>query len=279
MENVITICVAAPQLESFSCIYYQETSAPMEGTKVFPSVTELAIQTQMGGMWTFIYPLLQWFPNVDAFAYNPVVRLPLAAISELRDVTFQNPNLKSLRISPQGCRSLDVRSENLRVLSVTASPTLTSLHIPVQRSLEELTISELPMLAATCLHHCGVNFLERIHPSAVTLRKLTIRYAPKFEVKDIEHFLRNAKAVEYVMLRSVKYVSDATLEWLWVCKRLEMLYVDDCTGITGVGLIKLIKEIGKGAGGRLKSVSTIGNESIRRQTVDWARGIGVIIDI
>jgi hypothetical protein len=279
MDRVITICTAAPQLESFSLIYFQETSPPMDEDKTFPKVKELSIQTQSGGTWSFIYPLLQWFPNVDAFAYNPTLRLPMTAINELRDVTFQNPNLKALRISLRGCRSLDIRSENLRVLNVTASPTLISLHIPVQRSLEELTMSELSMLGPTCLHHCGVNFLERIHPSAATLRKLTIRYSPKLEVKDIEYFLQNAKGLEYVMLRSVKYVSDATLEWLWTCKRLEMLYVDDCRGVTGVGVIRLIKEIGKGTGGRLKSVSTIGNESIRRQTVDWARGIGVIIDI
>ena len=279
IDNVITICTTASQLESFSLIYYQETSSPTDGDKPFPSVKELAIQTQRGSTWRFIYPLLEWFPNVEAFAYNPVVRLPLPDIPKVRDVTFRNPNLKALRISPQGCLSLDVRSENLRVLSVTASPTLISLHIPVQQSLEELTISELPMLAPTCAHHCDLNFLERIHPSAAKLRSLTIRYTPKFEVKDVEYFLRNAKDLEHVMLRSVKYVSDATLEWLWTCKRLETLYVDDCTGITGVGLIRLIKEIGKGGGGRLKSVSTIGNESIRRQTADWARGAGVIIDI
>lgn len=279
IDQVAKVCRATPHLEYFSLVFYQSISSPKTEDERFPSVKTLVIRTCRRGTYHFIYPLLEWFPQVDDFSYWPIMSLPPEDIQGMQDIVFTNPDLKALRISPKGCQSLDIRSENLRVLHMSSSPTLRSLHIPVQHSLDELSIQSLPSLAPTCFYHCPLNFLERLHESASTLRTLTIAFCPKFEARDIDHFLRNSRELERVKLQSVKYVSDATLELLQECKRLEALWVDDCTGITGVGLIRLVKELAVGAGGSLKTVSAIGNESIRRTTVDWAREMGVIITI
>jgi len=278
MEQVIDICTATPELEFFALVFYQRLSGPKDQDTRFPSVKSLVIRTRHGGTYHFIHPLLEWFPNVDDFSYWPNMALPPGDIHSMLEIVFENPNLKTLRITPSGCVAVDVRSETLRVLHISFSTTLRSLHIPVQRFLEELQIESLPLLGPLCFFHCPLNFFERIHESASTLRRLTISISPKFDVTHVEYFLRHATRLEFVKLQSVNKVNDSTLELLGARKRLKELWVDDCPGITGVGLIRLIKAIAVGARGKLRSVSAIGNESIRRQTIDWAREMGVIID-
>jgi len=278
MERVIDICTATPELEFFSLVFYQTLSGPKDEDTRFPSVKSLVIRTRRGGTYHFIHPLFEWFPNVDDFSYWPDMGLPAGDIYSMHEIVFENPNLKTLRITPSGCQAVGVRSETLRVLHISFSTTLRSLHIPAQRFLEELHIESLPLLGPLCFFHCPLNFLEQAHESASTLRRLTVAISPRFDVTHVDYFLRHATGLEFIKLQNVHNVNDSTLELLGACKRLKELLVDYCTGITGFGLIKLIKAIAVGAGGKLRTVSAIGNENIRRQTVDWAREMGVIID-
>ena len=227
MEQVINICTATPQLEYFALVFYQRLSGPKEEDARFPSVKSLVIRTHRGGTYHFIHPLFEWFPNVDDFSYWPKMSLPPGDIYGMHEIVFENPNLKTLRISPSGCLALDIRSENLRVLHVSLSLTLRSLHIPTQSSLEELHIESLPLLGPLCFFHCPLNFLERVHESACTLRWLTIAISPRFEARDVDYFLRHATGLEFVKLQSVNYVNDSTLDLLGACKQLKALWVDN----------------------------------------------------
>jgi hypothetical protein len=141
---------------------------------------------------------------------------------------------------------------------------------PVESRLEELHISNV--------RHVTRKELERTYTSASTLRKLTVS-SPQFETRDIEHFLYEGKNLTYINISQVQYVNDATLKLIHRLIKVEQLEIDHCPGVTGHGIIQLVQALSTKKGGCLKAIRAKGNESIRRQTVDWAWQLGVVVSI
>jgi len=167
--------------------------------------------------------------------------------------------------------SLTITSIELRVLELSMLTSLRILDIPPQICLEDLTIDTTRSVSP--------DLLDRCHDSVRTLRKLTITSAPLFEAQHIEHFLRDGINLTHININGLRYVHDGTLQLLHHLKRLELLNVDNCPGITGAGIIRLVENNSPKRGGRLTKISVRDNESIRRQTIDWARNFGVTISI
>jgi F-box-like len=141
---------------------------------------------------------------------------------------------------------------------------------PVQSRLEELHISNVRNMTR--------KGLERTYTSAPTLRKLTVS-SPQFKTRDIEYFLREGINLTYINISQVQYVNDATLKFIHRLIKVECLEIDHCPGVTGHGIIQLVQALSIKKGGRLKTIRAKGNESIRRQTVDWAWQLGVVVSI
>jgi hypothetical protein len=266
------ICEKAKQAEHLG--FFIKCLAPFpEGPVLAPSVKSLVIR--MGYYITenvALHSLLSWFPSLEEFT---LVVENIPGISETLPLLKINLPWKKLttarirRITQM--ESFTIASDELKVLELSGLGYLQMPDIPSQISLKELTIDTTRLLLP--------ELLDRFHDSATTLQKLRITSTPLFEVHHIEHFLREGINLTHINIDGLRYVQDGTLQLLHHLKHLERLNVDNCPGITGVGIIRLVENISPKRGGRLTSISIRGNESIRRQTIDWARNFGVIISI
>ena len=265
------ICETAKQLEYFGFSTKCLTTFP-EGPVQALSVKSLVIR--MGSYINedvALTAFLSWFPSLEEFTLVLENIPSIPETTRLLTVNLPWKKLTTARIrGVSHMRSFTITSNELRVLELSAlgSPTL---DIPSQISLEELTVDTARLLRP--------ELLDRFHDCARTLQKLTITYAPLFEAQHIKHFFREGINLTYININGLRYVHDQTLQLLHHLKHLQRLNVDNCPGITGVGIIRLVETLSPRRGGRLTSISIRGNESIRRQTIDWARDFGVIISI
>ena len=122
--------------------------------------------------------------------------------------------------------------------------------IPAQSTLEELMLDTVSSMSP--------DILEQFLDSATTMKRLTIASAPRFEVCHIEHFLREGINLKFININSLRYVNDTTLQLLHSLKHLERLHVDDCPGITGQGIIRLVENLCIKRGGQLTAISVQG---------------------
>lgn len=266
------ICETAKQLEYFGLSTNRLTTFP-EGPVQAPSVKSLVIRMESHIQENLaLVPFLNWFPSLEEFTLILEYVRIIPVTTWLLKLNLPWKNLKAARIrGTTHVKSLTINSSELRVLELSGFGYLSTPDIPLQISLEELTIDMTRLLHPKLLDQ----FLE----SARSLKKLTITSAPLFEARHIEHFLREGINLTHVNINGLRYVHDGTLELLHHLKQLQRLNVDYCHGITGVGIIGVVENISSKRGGRLTSISIRGNESIRRQTMDWARNFGVTISI
>jgi hypothetical protein len=212
------------------------------------------------------------FPEVEEITLKQ--EGPCAPWSYLQrvDLTCPFTKLKVVRICGVDRPSnLEIQSQDLKVLEISGATDLGNFVIPDQSFLEEVTFDTVPRIHP--------KILEKFLASASTMKKFTITSSPSFEVLHVEHFLREGINLQFVNISSLRYVNDTTLKLLHSHKYLERLQIDDCPGITGQGIIRLVQNLCKKGGGRLTWISVKGNESIRRQTIDWARSCEVIVSI
>lgn len=263
-EDVATICTTAPQLEHLSCKL--RLGAVISDPFRFPSLKILHIGLQ-GYAPVATELLIAWFPNIENFA--------LAEYTNLHHLPDQlNIAWKNLRVMTVGrmvTHNLSITSNKLTTLDLSRSGNLTRCNITAQPNLQHLCIRSLPNLPID-------PYLTPLLSSGPTLESLTIS-SPQFEVRDIEHILREAINLKSLNIDNLRYANDATLQSLHMHKRLQVLSVNHCTGITGHGIIQLIERLRVKKGGMLTAISVQGNESIRRQTIDWALAIGVKVSI
>jgi hypothetical protein len=263
-EDVATICTTAPQLEHLSCKLRFVTT--LQDTFRFPSLKILHIGLQ--GYAPAAIPLLvAWFPNMEDFAlteYTNVHRSP-------DQVNIAWNNLRVMTVGRMVNDGLSITSNKLTTLDLSRAGNLTTCNIPAQPNLQHLCIRSLPSLPID-------PYLTPLLSSGPTLESLTIS-SPQFEIRDIEHTLREAINLKSLNIDNLYYVNDATLQSLHMHKCLQVLSVNHCTGITGHGIIQLIDKLCVKKGGMLTAISVQGNESIRRQTIDWALAIGVKVSI
>ena len=266
------ICERAKQVEHLGFSIKYLTPFP-EGAVLAPSVKSLVIRIGYHiAINVSLNVLLSWFPSLEEFT---LVVENIPSISETMpslkvDLPWKKLTTARIRGVTQ-IESLTITSDELKVLELSGLGYLQMPDIPSQISLKELTIDTTRLLLP--------ELLDRFYDSASTLQKLRITSTPLFEVHHIEHFLREGINLTDINIDGLRYVQDGTLQLLHHLKHLERLNVDNCPGITGVGIIRLVENISPKRGGRLTSISIRGNESIRRQTIDWARNFGVIISI
>jgi hypothetical protein len=263
--HLMHICHTADGLQYLECSFQiREVGIPQ--TAVYPSVKVLKIvELVLFVSGEHFHKVLDWFPNVEEFHF----RKPLGGLRELK-VAWKS--LKVARIS--GARDLlglIVLSEELTNFELKHLPSLFQIDIRTQQCLQELSLTNVPRAFQDLR-------LFQSADNAKTLNKLTIS-STQFEVRDVEPFFSGGTGLNYVNIDGLRYVNDATLAHLYSHTLLEQLEINDCTGVTGHGIIKLIEKLSVKKGGRLRWVSVRGNESIRRQTIDWARGLGVMIVI
>jgi hypothetical protein len=264
------ICETAKQLEYFGFSTNRLSTFP-EGPVQALSVKSLVIRMESHIQENLaLAPFLNWFPSLEEFTLILEYVRIIPVTTWLLKLNLPWKNLKAARIrGTTHVESLTINSSELRILELSGFGYLQTPDIPSQISLEELTIDMTRLLRPELLDQ----FLE----SARSLKKLTITSAPLFEATHIEHFLREGINLSHVNINGLRYVNDGTLELLHHLKQLQRLNVDNCHGITGVGIIRVVENISPKRGGRLTSISIRGNESIRRQTMDWARNFGVTI--
>jgi hypothetical protein len=234
--------------------------------KVYPSVKvlKLVLSASIFELSTqTVGKLLNWFPNVEEFGLKN---------ANMSEIILPSKCLKVVSIiSIRGLHSLTIRSEELISLELNHLLSLSSVQLSAQPFLEELCLINVPK-AFQNLH------LFQSLDNAKPLRSLTIS-SPQFEVRDVEPIFRGGTDLTRVNINGLRYVNDATLTHLYPHKSLERVDINHCQGVTGHGLIQLVQQLSVKKGGRLRAISIGGNESIRRQTIDWARGWGVIVSI
>jgi F-box-like len=269
------ICKAAQQLESLafsirgSVVWTANDLARMQFSAA--SVKQLTIRVTERLHPSFLH-VLGWFPGVEGISLireGSYIKNYLTEIPPLEIDCQSRVNTARIYGLPQPGR-LSIKSANMKRLEVFNCPFI-SVDIPAQSTLEELMLDTVPSLSPEILKA----FLD----SATTMKRLTIASVPRFEVRHVEHLLHEGVNLKFININSLRYVNDTTLQLLHSLKNLERLHVDDCPGITGQGIIRLVENLCIKRGGQLTAISVKGNESIRRQTIDWARNYGVIISI
>jgi hypothetical protein len=262
ISHLMQICDTANGLQHLECI---STIGDVDITKtpLCPSVKVLHF-TVIGSAEHF-QKVLDWFPNVEEFQFKETP-------GTLDTLTLAWKSLKVARIiGARELLSLTVLSEVLTNFVLKFLPWLCNVQIGTQQSLQELSLLNVPKAFQDLR-------LFQSADNVKTLEELTIS-SPQFEVRDVEPFLSGGTGLTLVNMNGLRYVNDATLALLHSHTQLECLLIDDCTGVTGHGIIKLIEKLSVKKGGRLRGVTVQGNESIRRQTIDWAKGLGVRIFI
>ena|SRR2546423_10764191 len=263
-EDVVNICTIAPQLEHLSCKL--RPVAILRDTFRFPSLKILHIGLQ-GHAPAVIQLLVAWFQNMEDFALTESTNLHRST----DQVNIAWKNLRVMTVGRMVTHDLSITSNKLTTLDLSRSGNLTTCNIPAQPNLQHLCIRALPNLPID-------PYLTPLLSSGRTLESLTIS-SPQFEVRDIEHILRGATNLKSLNIDNLRYVNDATLQSLHTHRCLQVLSVNHCTGITGHGIIQLIEKLCVKKEGMLTAISVQGNESIRRQTIDWALAIGVKVSI
>jgi F-box-like len=264
LKDLEYICTAAPLLEHLSCRLYLHER--MDDSLRFHSLKTFHITTQ-GPLRPAFQSLLGWYPNVEDFAFYEQTNYQ----SSTDEVIYDWENLKVMTVRQTTAPNLSITSNKLTTLDLAKSGYLTVCDIPAQPNLQHLHIRDLPNLP---IHPSLTPLLS----SGPTLESLTIS-SPQFEVRDIENLLREAVNLRSLNIDNLRYTNDATLQLLHAHQRLQVLSVNHCTGITGHGIIQLIEKLRVKKGGKLTAISVRGNESIRRQTIDWALEMGVKVSI
>jgi hypothetical protein len=260
ISHLRQICSTADGLEYLECISAVGDVGDTK-TPVYPSVKVLKFI--LDGSWEHFQKLLNWFPNLEEFHYKEKQGL-------LGTLILPWKSLKVARIiGARALLSLTVLSEELTNFELKLLPSLVEVQIGIQQSLQELSLSIVPKAFQDLR-------LFQSTDNAKTLKNLTIS-SPQFEVRDVEPFFSGGTGLSYVDITGLRYVNDATLALLYSHTLLEWLVIDDCPGITGHGIIKLMEKLAIKKGGQLRGLGVRGNESIRRQTIDWAKGVGVTV--
>jgi F-box-like len=277
IQQLEQICKCAQQLERLDCVLAglpPSMTDPIESERDrFPSLKTLAIRVvSLPGRVEIdtitIHKILHWFSSLEELCF-----WDMSGVVQFIVIGNTSTKMKKLRVHG-GARicAVNVLRGFLATLDVRDLPGLAilpnDLHSASQ--FDELILQSVPRLDSQILPH--------FYPSASKLKILTLS-SPQFEVRDVEYFIREGVNLKSLNVNALRYVNDATLRFLHNLKLLEQLYIDDCPGITGHGIIQLINTISVKRGGRLTFISSKGNESIRRQTIDWARNLGVIITI
>lgn len=263
-EDIEYICVAAPLLEHLSCqLYLYER---VDDSLRFPFLKTFHIGLRPPRP-AALQLVVNWFPNVEDFAFYEQTNYQ----SSIDEVIYDWENLKVMTVRQTTAPNLSITSNKLTTLDLAKSGYLTVCNIPAQPNLQHLHIRDLPNLP---IHP----FLTPLLSSGPTLESLTIS-SPQFEVRDIENMLREAVNLRSLNIDNLRYTNDATLQLLHAHQCLQVLSVNHCTGITGHGIIQLIGKLRVKKGGKLTAISVRGNESIRRQTIDWALEMGVKVSI
>ena len=269
LSTVIQYCQAAPQLEYLGCCICRADLANHEiADWKFPVLKTLSLQAYVDNT-NWADSIVQLFPNL--------VEVNIQRNGSTKQQTTPSVwsfPLKTLRIAR--FRSLPMVSKfnftstELSIIEIQTNVNVRDLELPIQSHLEELTISNVSRLDSGILH--------RLCASAPSLKRLTIS-SPQFTVNDIEPFLCEGLNLRFLELNSTSDVRDKTLFHLQPLKYLDHLHLNHCPDITGNGIIRLIQSLSSKNGGKLRYISLVGNETIRRQTIDWARDQGVIISI
>ena len=247
------ICETAKQLEYFGFSTNRLTTFP-EGAVQAPSVKSLVIRMESHiNENAVLTAFLNCFPSLEEFTLILEYFHLFPMTMWLLTINLPWKNLKTARIrGTTHVESFTINSSELRVLELSGLGYLQTPDIPSQVSLEELTINMTRLLRP--------EFLDQFLESARTLKKLTITSAPLFEASHIEYFLREGINLTHVNINGLRYVHDGTLQFLHHLKQLQHLNVDNCSGITGVGIIRVVENISPKRGGRLTSISIRGND-------------------
>ena len=261
-QQIVDLCHAAPHLEELSCgVDFAREMPPMVH---FPSVKNLQIRLK-GGMTLDCTMFWDFFPNVEEFTFSQATPPSEPSLemkwSQLKKLTLRNVHTSIFLI----------RSNELTTLELSDLPNLIAFGGTAQLNLQHLCLLNLRNLRVD-------KYLAPLYNFASTLESLTFS-SPQFEARHIEPVLADAIHLQSLNINNLRYTSDATLQFLHNNKNLQHLSVDHCTGITGHGIIKLIEKLCRKKGGKLTTISIRGNESIRRQTIDWARAVGVKVSI
>jgi len=230
----------------------------------FPSLKTLGITTAL--RLAKVSDLFDWFCNLQEIKFTYVGVRTGPTTFFIRNVQ----TLNSIRVKNSwNLTNVSYRAQNLTSIELVALPHLITIQdSPGSQYLTEIIIQDVPSLPKDQLFRFFQN------PRYVSILTLS---SPQFEAIDVEPFFRESMHLKYVDINSLRSMNDSTLKLLHSQKRLEELYVDDCPGITGNGIIQLVENLSVKCGGKLSKISIGGNESIRRQTVDWARTKGVVI--
>lgn len=262
LSQVERLLQEAPTLECLHCWIYQRTTMDI-GEPRYPNLKTLSVVVQssreVGGFQ--LDRFLARFPEVEEFQMDEAS----IDIRHSIDLNFLLPKLKILRIFNR-VSMIQVGSKYLHTIEIQTAIQLRTLNLSSDASFVEVTLNGL--------RH--PDLLEQFRRHASALQKLSLQSA-FLEVRDVSPFLLNGGSLRYISLSQVRYVNDSTLEMLSHCKFLERLDIDHCPGATGSGIIKLVERLSVKIGGKLSIVSARGNESLRRQTLDWASRMGVKI--
>lgn len=267
VESFARLCQETPHLESLSCSLYWHEGA-LQSERSFPQLKTLTLLVSITDN-QLLQSCVRWFYNLETltvkcnFAFEHSERLEWECGLE---------KLKTLKLVGNTLiiRGLQCVSTNLRVLDISGLIYLKTLRVAPQTRLEELHIHSVPDLRG--------DTLLQFYDSAESLRHLTIS-SPNFGAKDIQHFLVQGRNLRTIKINSMESFTDSTLAILHSMHHLERLEIDHCPLVTGGGIINLVQSLCTKTGGKLRSISLRGSESIRRQTIDWARDQGVIISI
>lgn len=267
VEQVVDLCTAAPQLELIACGIVAPSSALEFRQFSSVKVLELCMSAHMNQSF---FSFLRSFPDLERFAFEQTIPYPITQFGP------------AMRINWRHLKELSLRNIQTQYLYIDSNQ-LIDLDLRDIRHLHSLEMATLPNLQHFSIVNLYFGFtadLSRAAPFTDASLLKTLNYSsPQFEVCYVQQTLREAINLEYLDIGNLRYTSDATLQLLHDHKKLEYIGVDYCTGITGHGIIQLVEKLCIKKGGKLKTISIHGNESIRRQTIDWARAMGVKISI
>ena len=262
-DRLLAICSSAPNLEYIECRRVVSWDSFHVPRGPFPSVRvlRLAIEGSLNDNLTC-------FPNVEEF-YLQVPAQSLSLIESLK-LPDEWRNLKRLGI----CNTL-----RLHEIILPSDVTLSSLelrNLPSLRSWRASSTFSAALEVLNIEYVGGINSrdLRLFRGPRQHLQHLTLK-STQFQVTDLVAFLAGAADLEYLNINSMANVTDSTLELLYPLKSLSYLDVGFCGEITGHGIINLIQNLGPRKGGNLRVIEIQELEQIRRQTIDWARSVGV----
>ncbi|CAO3670499.1 unnamed protein product [Rhizopus stolonifer] len=167
-----------------------------------------------------------------------------------------------------------LRILDLKIDKINIGPFYTALntycpHLMLFKMYINSTMGEPPAMGTTrlSLHEFAVESRDALMPSILSrLRCLILQDISDLEENDITLIISECTQLETLILGSCKNVTDVHMNSFPSKNQIKMIDVSNCSGITGVGLMRLVNT----QGNSLRNVNIIGCKNIQMDMVTRA---------